>query len=227
MQKILKFCEKYEHFFEKSICKKIVNSNKLSSEKSFSENIQYIIFPYDIETKKLLAEDVFKKKYPYTYKYLESKKAILSTRDKGKKTYSSWYAFGRNQGFVFNQGKLFFPHIATRAFIPVYCDDNNMLFYNGMAAMAKDANSLLFLKKIMESCIFWFYILSTSKPYGNDHYSLARNYIKNFGIPRISKEELSVAILKPSDEFEKWLIQQYDLTLTDVELIKQFTSKDT
>ncbi len=212
-----------EYKIEKNVCTKIVNSNKISSEKSFSENIQYVIFPYDIETKKLLAEDFFKKNYPYAYKYLESKKAILRTRDKGKKTYTYWYAFGRNQGFVFNQGKLFFPHIATEAFVPVYCDDNDMLFYNGMAAMAKDTNSLLFLKKIMETCIFWFYILSTSKPYGTNHYSLAHNYIKKLGIPRISQEELNVVIEKSCAEFEKWLIQQYDLTSEDVKIIKQVT----
>ena len=212
-----------EYKIEKNVCTKIVNSNKISSEKSFSENIQYVIFPYDIETKKLFAEDFFKKNYPYAYKYLESKKAILRTRDKGKKTYTYWYAFGRNQGFVFNQGKLFFPHIATEAFVPVYCDDNDMLFYNGMAAMAKDTNSLLFLKKIMETCIFWFYILSTSKPYGTNHYSLARNYIKKLGIPRISQEELNVVIEKSCAEFEKWLIQQYDLTSEDVKIIKQVT----
>ena len=216
-----------EYKVEKRVCVKIVNSNKVFSEENFLENVQYIIFPYNIETKTVLSEDFFKENYPYAYKYLKSKKEILAQRDKGKKTYSHWYAFGRNQGFVFNQGKLFFPHIATEAFTPVYCDDNDMLFYNGMAAMAKDANSLLFLKKIMESCIFWFYILSTSKPYGANHYSLAYNYIKNFGIPRISQEELSVVIHKSCDEFEKWLIQQYDLTSEDIKTIKHITKTRT
>ena len=157
---------------------------------------------------------------------MKSKKEILAQRDKGKKTYSHWYAFGRNQGFTFRQSKLFFPHIATENFSTVYCDDNDILFYNGMAALASDVNHLLYLKKIMASKIFWFYISSTSKPYGKNHYSLARNYIKNFGIPQLDQSKLNTIILKPSEEFENWLMEQYNFTSIDIEIIQKNIDQD-
>ena len=39
------------------------------------------------------------------------------------------------------------------------------------------------------SKIFSFYIEATSKPYAGDYFSVAKNYIKNFGICNLDDKE--------------------------------------
>ncbi len=61
--------------------------------------IRYIIYPYDDENG-IINERDFKKDNPNTYQFLLSHREELSKRDKGKKKYEVWYAFGRRQGLL-------------------------------------------------------------------------------------------------------------------------------
>jgi hypothetical protein len=56
---------------------------------------KYIIYPYN--DGKIIPENEFKRDNPQTYDYLLLNKDELSKRDKGRKTYPSWYAYGRSQ----------------------------------------------------------------------------------------------------------------------------------
>ena len=56
---------------------------------------KYIIYPYNNGT--IIEEEKFKSENPETYKFLLSNKSELAKRDKGNKTYPTWYAFGRSQ----------------------------------------------------------------------------------------------------------------------------------
>jgi hypothetical protein len=58
----------------------------------------YIIFPY--KDGKIIEENQFKTDNPLTYNYLCEYKDLLSQRDKGKKKYPLWYAFGRTQALI-------------------------------------------------------------------------------------------------------------------------------
>ncbi len=40
--------------------------------------------------------------------------------------------------------------------------------------------------------MFWFYIKRTRKPYTGNYFSLAKNYVKNFGVCELSKEERTI-----------------------------------
>lgn len=61
--------------------------------------IRYIIYPYD-KNGKIINESEFKLNNPKTYAFLVENKEELSKRDKGKKQYETWYAFGRRQGLL-------------------------------------------------------------------------------------------------------------------------------
>ena len=64
-------------------------------------NDSWCIFPYTNEPETtnivVIQEDTFKKDNPQTYNYLLTQKDELAKRDKGKKTYPTWYAYGRTQ----------------------------------------------------------------------------------------------------------------------------------
>lgn len=181
---------------EKGICKNIINPNKFTKIDNVKEINRKLIFPYlHVNCKvQLIDEDIFKKKFPFSYNYLKSKEDLLAQRDKGEGNYEKWYAYGRNQSLEKLKFKLFFPHITPD--IPNYVinTDENLLFHNGLAVVTENENDLFFLQKLMSSKIFWFYIKNTSKPYGSDYYSLSRNYIKNFGVYDFSDEEKTYII---------------------------------
>lgn len=180
---------------EKGICKDILNSNKLSRDTNIEVLKEKVLFPYNDDTKpKVLSEKFIKQRYPYAYKYLASKKRELAKRDKGEGKYEKWFAFGRTQSLEKVSTKLFFPKYSAK--IPSYLisNDENLLFYNGQAIVGHSEEEMLLIKKILESRLFWYYIKTTSKPYSSEYYSLNGNYIKNFGIPNFTKEDIRFVI---------------------------------
>ncbi|MCP4109915.1 MAG: SAM-dependent DNA methyltransferase [Desulfobacteraceae bacterium] len=201
---------------EKDICRDIINPNKLTKFNFIEPLKKKIIFPYYYENNqiRLLDNDIFENKYPKAYNYLKTKKEILSTRDKGNGNYEKWYAFGRNQSLEKLKYKLFFPHIARTTPNYVLNSDENLLFYNGLAIIGKNERELLFLKKLMSSRLFWFYITNSSKPYETGYFSLSRNYIKNFGIYDFTEEETDQMINEnDSEELDDFIESKYDITI--------------
>ena len=50
---------------------------------------------------------------------------------------------------------------------------------------------MMILQKVFESSLFWNYLISNSKPYSSDYYSLNGEYIKNFGICDFTEDEIT------------------------------------
>ncbi|AKD54942.1 hypothetical protein SD10_08540 [Spirosoma radiotolerans] len=172
---------------EISICRDIINSNKVKTPEDLAINTEKIIFPYD-EHITIIPEAVMRSDYPFAYNHLLSKREILQKRDKGQREYETWYAYGRRQSMNVRAFKLFFPHICEKPSF-VLCEDQNMLFYNGLAIVSENLEDLILIKKILESEIFFKYIRSTTKDYASGYISLSRNYLKNFGIYQFSTAE--------------------------------------
>jgi len=82
-----------------------------------SRNDKWIIFPYD-DNGKIIKEHEFKELNPLTYNYLIQNKEELLKRDKGKKEYVKWYAFGRTQSLVKSNYK-------EVIYIPTFINPNN------------------------------------------------------------------------------------------------------
>lgn len=204
-----------KYLIEREVCREIINSNKVKSSDQLVTLKEKIIFPYNMINgkAKVIKEEIFKSKYPYCYEYLIANKSDLAKRDKGNREYEEWFAYGRNQSLeIGGNFKLFFPHLCSTVY-SVICDDRNLLYYNGEAILSNSLNELLVLKAIMESDLFWYYIVNSSKPYSSNFYSLGKNYIKNFGIPKFSQED------------EDFLINEVDKSKINAFLFKKYKIK--
>lgn len=198
---------------EREICKDIINSNKLNSDKSLDDIKHKVIFPYQILDGKavLIDEDDMRRNFPMAFAYLASQKEVLAGRDKGKgRDYPVWYAYGRTQSLIMPAVKMFFPKIANKPLRCVIVNDPNLWLYNGMAFVGDDERKMEVLQKILESRIFWNYVVANSKPYSSGYYSLNGANIKNFGIPYFTEnEENDLLQLQNKDDINEWLCRYY------------------
>jgi hypothetical protein len=217
--------DKEEYKIEKKICREAIKPNTLKLASEIEKNTEKLIFPYKIEkleinlfkekkqALKIIDEDILKREYSNTYYYLKSQKTILSERDKGKREYEEWYAYGRNQALLISGYKLLLPYITNEPCF-VYTDNQDLLFYNGYAIFSDSQEELYVLQKILMSKIFWFYIETTSKPYAGNYFSVAKNYIKNFGICDLNDNEKKELLkLEDKDLVDKFLINKYGIDL--------------
>jgi adenine-specific DNA-methyltransferase len=154
-----------------------------------------------------------RKNFPMAYKYLHSYKDELAKRDKTKRSYSAWYAFGRTQALNLTGYKLLFPYIGESPYF-VYTDLQDLLFYNGYAIISKSSADLLILQKILKSDIFWYYLKHSSKPYGNGFYSFGKNYIKQFGICELTPNEANMLASEDNrDKINMFLCKKYGISI--------------
>jgi len=216
-----------KYFVEKNICQNAIKPNILKDESDLKTYQEKIIFPYIIvennnsdifqlkvdRSIKIIDEGVFKKNYPNAYDYLLQQKSELARRDKGQREYEFWYAFGRTQALNIVGKKLLFPYISDQPYF-VFTNEENLLFYNGYAVVSDSEEDLKFIQKILLTDIFWYYIKYTSKPYANDYYALAKNYIKNFSIPDFTESERKKFMkLTKKASIENFLQKKYDIEL--------------
>ncbi|MHB9140640.1 MAG: Eco57I restriction-modification methylase domain-containing protein [Paludibacter sp.] len=214
-----------EFKIEKGICRNAIKPNTLKSELEIERNTEKLIFPYTIvngeadlfdqskRTIKIVDEVHFKNNYPNAYKYLLFHKEELSMRDKGGREYEIWYAFGRNQALTLHGYKLLFPYISSNPCF-VYTENKDFLFYNGYAILSESVLELKIIQKILMSKIFWYYIKYTSKPYSGKFFSLAKNYVKNFGICTLTEQEKEKLLeLIDPNEIDDFLMQKYEIQI--------------
>ena len=201
---------------EKSICKEIVNPNRLTTQTSISNITEILIFPYEFSDgkAKIFSERFLKKNYPNTYKYLFAKRDALATRDNGNGNYPKWFAFGRTQSLELMRHKLFFPHITPHLPNYIINNDENLFFYNGIALIGNNEHEVLLAKKIMSSRLFWYYLKNTSKPYSSGYISMSKNYLKDFGVANFSTDEEKFILHESNKELlDDFFEKKYNVTL--------------
>lgn len=197
---------------EKQLCRDIIKPNIIKSEKDLFAKMEKLLFPYHIENNKLtpFKENYFKQEYPLAYEYLLEQKDDLLKRDKGINKKYDWYLFGRTQALLDHGSKILFPYMSNKPLF-VITQQKDLLLYCGYAIYCEDVYELKILKKILESNIFWYYLVNTSKPYANGYYSFAKNYVKNFSVCELSSDEKEYVITASKDELDKFLRQKYGL----------------
>lgn len=198
---------------EKEICIDVVKPNVIRTEKDLEKYKEKAIFPYT-EDNKVIPEEDLSNCYPMTYKFLLLNKELLLKRDKGKaKKYSTWYEYGRTQGMM-NQGKkLLIPYMAEKG-VAVKCLDEKMLFYCGYAVFCDDDEQMELLKLFIESDVFLYYITNTSKPYSKGYMALAKNYIKNFGIPKLNQEQKKqLLLIQDNNKKQEYIKKLYGVNI--------------
>ncbi len=204
---------------EKAICINVAKPNIMRNENDLKEKIEKAIYPYKKCNNRIeiIPETELAELYPETYEFLLSNKQTLLKRDKGKvDKYPTWYAYGRTQGMN-NQGKkLLIPYMAEKG-VAIISQEEDLLFYCGYAIFSESVETLHILKKLIESRVFLYYISNTSKPYSKGYMSLAKNYIKTFGIPNLNeKQRKKLLSLEPGEKCEKFVAELYELTMKDI-----------
>ena len=110
--------------------------------KSFRKS-RWVIYPYD-DYGNPLCESTFRLTCPGTYSHLVAHRAELEARDKGKKTYPTWYCWGRKQSLL--------PCSGECLLIPTFIDPKNFatvrikdsLWYNSICvSIPKNSSTTL------------------------------------------------------------------------------------
>jgi hypothetical protein len=201
-----------EYPIEKTICRDIIKPNILKNEAEIAEKEEKIITPYD-ENYNVIKEDFFVSNYPKAYAYLLSCRDVLDARDKGEGDYGAWYAFGRTQAISDTGRKLLFPYMSDLPHF-VYMPQKDMMIYCGYAIYNESETELLFLKRVLESSVFDYYMRHTSKPYSTGYYSYAKNYVKSFGIyPFSEQQKRHLLSLTSKEEVDNYLRDLYGIAI--------------
>lgn len=201
-----------EYPIEKGICRDIIKPNILKSEADIPEKEEKIISPYDSDNN-VISEDSFIRHYPCAYRYLSAYRETLDARDKGEGDYGAWYAFGRTQAISDSGRKLLFPCISDLPHF-VYSSQKDLMIYCGYAIYCDSELELLFLKKVLESSVFDYYMKNTSKPYAGGYYSYAKNYVKNFGLYPFSEEQKKYILsLQSKEEVDEYIKSIYKVVM--------------
>ena len=201
-----------EYAIERRICRDIIKPNIIKTETDIPQKEEKIIYPYD-GTNNVVSEKFFMEQYPCAYRYLCSCREILDARDKGEGDYGAWFAFGRTQAISDKGRKLLFPYMSD---VPhfVYTAQKDMMIYCGYAIYNESESELLFLKKVLESSVFDYYMRNTSKPYSTGYYSYAKNYVKNFGIfPFSEKQKRHLLSLQTKEEIDSYIVSIYGIAI--------------
>lgn len=199
---------------EKTICRDIVNSNKFNSNVTLEQIKEKVIFPYRMGEggrMEIIPLEEFRRVFPNAFHYLKSQYGELKKRDKGhQENYPVWYAFGRTQSMILPRYKLFFPKIANHSLQCVLSDDPNLMLYNGMAFVSENREKLLILQRVLQSNIFWSYVIANAKPYAAGYVSLNGDNIKHFHIPDFTeKEKRDLLALTSQKKVDEWLVSRY------------------
>lgn len=200
---------------EKAICIDVAKPNVIRTEKELAEKMEKAIFPYYKNGNGFVVidEGTMIASYPCAYKFFLAVKQNLLKRDKGNGNYATWYAYGRTQGMTNFGSKLLIPYISDTP-IAVLSMEDAVLFYCGYAVFSDDVEELAILKRFLESKVFWYYILHTSKPYAKGYMSFAKNYIKNFGMPKLDAlQKQRLLSLKEKEEIDAYIQKLYDIAI--------------
>lgn len=197
---------------EKEICIDVIKPNIIRSEADIEKFKQKAIFPYGKE-REIIDEEYLEKKYPMAYNFLCLNKEKLLKRDKGRADeYVAWYAYGRKQGMT-NQGrKLLIPYMAEKG-VAVKSMDEHMLFYCGYAIFCDDIEEMELLKIFIQSDVFLYYIKNTSKPYSKGYMALAKNYIKNFGLPKLDNHQKKYLLSSNGKDRQNFIKSLYNVAI--------------
>ncbi len=211
------------HEIEMEATRPAVKIAEVERPEDVRHNTRRIIFPYHRREGKyhLIPESEFKTAYPSTYAYLSKHRNVLAQRDKGRKTYGGWYAWGRSQGREAGG-----PKLLTKTFSSTprfYLDESDQLFCNGYSVSLKQSSlfgsalSLAALQRILNSKLMHYYAKLTSFQIEGDYQCYQKNFIERFGIVSMTGKQADRLLHLPAGEVDEFLCHLYEIPLQDVE----------
>lgn len=211
------------HRVELGITRPAVKIAALNSAEDLEHNDLRIIFPYEKRKGKyrLIPEEKIEARFPEAYAYLRKCHNLLKSRDKGKKSYEGWYAWGRTQGRE-AQG----PKLLTKTFskFPQFMlDKSDQLFCNGYAVSIKDDSlfrgklTIEVLEKVLNSRMMYYYAKLTSFQIEGDYQCYQKNFIERVGIIDMTEREMTTFLELPKFDANEYLEGLYEINSKDIE----------
>ncbi len=197
----------------------------LNRVEDLERNDLRVIFPYKKVREKycLIPEEDIKEHFPQGYSYMQKCRNFLNSRDKGKKRYEGWYAWGRTQGMEAKG-----PKLLTKTFSrsPQFMlDRSDQLFCNGYSvsitddSLFRDKLTIEVLEKITNSRIMYYYAKLTSFQIEGDYQCYQKNFIERIGIVDMTEREMTTLIELPKSESDEYLEDLYGINSKEIEEI--------
>lgn len=167
---------------------------------------RYVIFPYKKENDSaiLYTEEELKSNFPLGYAYLKQCEPALRDREKGKFNMDGqWFQYSRKQGINFAEyEKLVAPEISKGG---NFSYDYKGEFYStttvyGYIKKKEVPESYKCLLGILNSNLFWWYLVNTGTVLSNSYFRFKPDYIKPFPIPAFIPEELEQSLIEYVDK---------------------------
>lgn len=190
----------------------------LPDEAALLASPQRIIYPYELRDGRaqVIEEDVLRERFPHAYAYLCAVRSELAQRDKGKKQYAAWYAYGRTQGLIPSGPKLLTPEYAAR---PRFLFDprTDALFSNGCSVTLREGEglSLEALQAVLRSGVCHYFVAQTSTVIDGGYFSYQKSRIAGLGIPTLTPREQAELLSLDEHEADLWLGARYGITLPE------------
>ena len=214
-----------DHIVELDFTRPAVKIAALNGAEELERNDLRVIFPYKkIKGKyRLIPEEDIKVRFPHGYSYLHKYRDLLKSRDKGRKHYEGWYAWGRTQGMEAKG-----PKFLTKTFskFPQFMlDQSDQLFCNGYSVSIK--NDSLFRGKLtvrvldvlLNSRIMYYYAKLTSFQIEGDYQCYQKNFIERIGIVDMTEREMERLVELPKVEADEYLEEIYGIKSKEIEEI--------
>lgn len=185
----------------------------VKSESEMKQNRLRILFPYEIRDGKprVMDEERLADVYPEAYRYLTAIRPQLAQRDRGKKKYENWYAYGRNQGMTPCGPCLFTPVYAAR---PRFLMDTQgeVRFLNGLALTIKpQVDSLLggpctleLLRRLLhDSQPLADYMSALAQHISGGYAHYRPTLLREFSIPRLDEKQIDEILQAPRSDLSE------------------------
>jgi len=211
-----------QHEIEAELTRPVVKVADLASQSDLAHNTRRIIFPYLRSSGKYMPipEDDLCEHYPKAYRYLLQCQKVLGERDKGKKDYNTWYAWGRTQGMEAPGPKLLTKTFSKRP--QFMLDISDQLFCNGYAVFMQDRNSLfaemplMVLQRILNSMVMHYYAKMTSFQLEGNYQCYQKNFIGRFGIPDLDATQYDHLLSLEDHSVDEYVATLYGLRLDEL-----------
>lgn len=175
-----------------------------------------LIFPYRPDGRgghEVIPEDELRRHYPRTAAYLDAVRDDLARRDRGRKTYPAWYAYGRSQGLSTVGEKLLSPLYADRPRF-LRAADPHLLHLNGVAVLPKpgcgvDVDAL---HAVLNSAFLHYWVAATSPAIDGGYHGYQRSRIADFPLPPLdgdTQQRLAAARRRSRDDVDTILAGCY------------------
>lgn len=196
----------------------VVKVSGLRTEADLPPDNLRALFPYRKSDGRyrLLDESVFREEFPGAYAYMRDRRASLDARDKGRRDYGAWFAWGRTQGLDAPG-----PKLLTKAFSRGPCfllDGSDRPFCNGYSVSlpATSALDLRLLQRVLNSAVMDYYARLTSFQIEGDYQCYQKNFIERFGVPAINAATAAALSGLSPAELDAALCELYGVSPRDV-----------